>query len=89
MLDFLTFTGVDSETPMKDLLSIAQSYGKSHVEFGVLVGSHTGESNHGTTWMMNPFRRQAYWRGRVGRARELPAPSAGPIGCSITPERVQ
>ena len=39
--------------------------------------------------MMNPFRRQAYWRGRVGRARELPAPSAGPIGCSITPERVQ
>ena len=47
MLDFLTFTGVDSETPMKELLSIAQSYGKSHVEFGVLVGSHTGESNHG------------------------------------------
>ena len=25
MLDFLTFTGVDSETPMKDLLFIAQS----------------------------------------------------------------
>ena len=47
MLDFLTFTGVDSETPMNDLLSIAKSYGKSHVEFGVLVGSHTGESNHG------------------------------------------
>ena len=47
MLDFLTFTGVDSETPMKDLLSIAQSYGKAHVEFGVLVGSHTGESSHG------------------------------------------
>ena len=47
MLDFLTFTGVDSETPMNDLLSIAKSYGKDRVEFGVLVGSHTGESNHG------------------------------------------
>ena len=44
MLDFLTFTGVDSETPMNDLLSIAKSYGKSHVEFGVLVGTHTGAS---------------------------------------------
>ena len=47
MLDFLTFTGIDRQTPMKELLSIAQSYGKAHVEFGVLVGSHTGESNHG------------------------------------------
>ena len=47
MLDFLTFTGVDSETPMNDLLYIAKTYGKSHVEFGVLVGSDTGESNHG------------------------------------------
>ena len=47
MLDFLTFTGVDSETPMKDLLAIAQSYGKARVEFGVLVGSHSGLSNHG------------------------------------------
>ena len=47
MLDFLTFTGVDSETRMNDLLSIAKSYGKSHVEFGVLVGSHTGESSQG------------------------------------------
>ena len=47
MLDFLTFTGVDSETPMNDLLSIAKRYGKSHVEFGVLVGSHTGESSQG------------------------------------------
>ena len=47
MLDFLTFTGVDRETPMKELLSIAQSYGQAHVEFGVLVGSHSGESDHG------------------------------------------
>ena len=47
MLDFLTFTGVDSKTFLKDMLSIAQSYGKAHVEFGVLVGSHTGESDHG------------------------------------------
>ena len=47
MLDLLTFTGVDRETPMKELLSIAQSYGKSHIEFGVLVGSHSGESDHG------------------------------------------
>ena len=34
MLDFLTFTGIDRQTPMKELLSIAQSYGKAHVEFG-------------------------------------------------------
>ena len=47
MLDFLTFTGVDSETPMNDLLLMSKSYGKSHVEFGVLVGSHTGASNQG------------------------------------------
>ena len=47
MLDFLTFTGVDRNTSRKDMLSIAQSYGKAHVEFGVLVGSHSGESDHG------------------------------------------
>ena len=47
MLDFLTFTGVDRKIRMDDLLSIAKSYGKAHVEFGVLVGSHSGESDHG------------------------------------------
>ena len=47
MLDSLTFTGVDRKTPMKDLLFLAESYGKAHVEFGVLVGSHSGEADHG------------------------------------------
>ena len=47
MLDFLTFAGIDRQTPMKELLSIAQSYGKAHVEFSVLVDSHSGESDHG------------------------------------------
>ena len=47
MLDFLTFTGVDRKTFLKDMLSIAESYGKARVEFGVLVGSHSGESDHG------------------------------------------
>ena len=40
-------TGVDRKTLRKDMLYIAESYGKARVEFGVLVGSHSGESDHG------------------------------------------
>ena len=82
MLDFLTFTGVDSETPMKDLLSIAQSYGKSHVEFGVLVGSHTGESDHGIfppLHVVHAVRKPQYVVNHVpvGMHAQLQAPLFG------------
>ena len=45
MLELLTFTGVDENTPFKSLEKIAKKYPK--VEFGILVGSHTGEYDHG------------------------------------------
>ena len=40
MIELLTFTGVDSETPLTGLSDLAHRYPR--VEFGVLVGSHIG-----------------------------------------------
>ena len=40
MIELLTFTGVDSETPLAGLSDLARQYPR--VEFGVLVGSHIG-----------------------------------------------
>ena len=40
MIELLTFTGVDTKTSRWDILKIAKKYPK--VEFGILVGSHTG-----------------------------------------------
>ena len=40
MIELLTFTGVDSETPLAGLSDLARRYPR--VEFGVLVGSHIG-----------------------------------------------
>ena len=40
MIEILTFTGVDSETDLSELSSLAGRYPK--VEFGVLLGSSTG-----------------------------------------------
>ena len=40
MIELLTFTGVDNETPLAGLSDLARRYPR--VEFGVLVGSHTG-----------------------------------------------
>ena len=45
MIDLVTFTGVDSHTPMQALADLAERYPR--VEFGVLVGSHTGEVEGG------------------------------------------
>ena len=43
MLESITFTGVDLDTPIGELLSISQQYPKA--EFGVLVGTRTGSSS--------------------------------------------
>ena len=45
MLDILTFTGVDSATSPNDLIRIGHTYPK--VEFGILVGTKTDDTDHG------------------------------------------
>ena len=45
MIEIVTFTGVDARTDFSELRAIAQEYPQA--EFGILVGSHTGESDYG------------------------------------------
>ena len=45
MIEIVTFTGVDTRTDFKELLAISRDY--PHAEFGILVGSHTSEADHG------------------------------------------
>lgn len=45
MIEIVTFTGVDSRTPLGGLQLLSSRY--PSVEFGVLVGSHTGEADYG------------------------------------------
>ena len=42
MIDIVTFTGIDRRTPLETLIDLSRRYPR--VEFGILVGSHTGEA---------------------------------------------
>ena len=43
-LELLTFTGIDARTSLDDVIRLQQKY--PTVEFGVLVGTHSGESGY-------------------------------------------
>ena len=48
MLEIVTFTGVDGDTDLKDLVVLHSMYPKA--EFGVLVGSHTQQDYSRERW---------------------------------------